>query len=431
MSRLSRNTLTLLVSNGGSALLSFVLSALIGRVLGGDGLGVYGAVLAWVFPLALLADFGLGTLITRDVAQDTRTADAYLQLTTTIRLLFGGTLTALLILFAPLISSDPAVVRGLVIAAPLILILPFFGAFTAVFRAYQIMWPIPPLNIGMLVMQVILTIWVFSSGGGVLAALAINTLTSAGQLLVTWGIYRWKFAPEIAPIVGVPGGTPLPDSPDNRPSDTLKITPLLRRAFPFALAAVIAALQTRAGTILLEQLTDSTSVGYYTAATRFVEAGRMLPNALFGALFPALAALVLHPPAMRRTFRQVMAGLGLFGVALGVLFSLFPAAILSLTYGDDFRPAVPVLIVAMWGLLPALLRAGRTLYWYALGNEQFVNRVTALALVIQVAFSLWFIPQYGAVGAALTSLITETLALALLWWPGRWAARGQHNAPPP
>ena len=43
LKHLSRNTGTLLVSNAGSALLSFVLSVLIGRVLGKDGLGVYSA----------------------------------------------------------------------------------------------------------------------------------------------------------------------------------------------------------------------------------------------------------------------------------------------------------------------------------------------------------------------------------------------------
>ncbi len=430
-SSLSRNTLTLLVSNGGSALLSFVLSALIGRVLDGDGLGVYGTVLAWVFPLALVAEFGMGTLITRDVAQDTRNGDAYLRATTPIRLLFGGSLTVLLITTAPLISADPAVVRGLVIAAPLILILPFFGAFTAIFRAHQTMWPIPPLNIGMLVIQVGLTIWVFRSGGGVLAALAVNTLTSAGQLAAAWGIYRWKFTSEITSTVRAHGGAPLPDAPDNRPPVTLKINPLLRRAFPFALAGLIVALQARLGTILLEQLTDSTSVGYYTAATRFVEAGRMIPNALFGALFPALAALALHPAHLRHTFRRVMAALGATGVGLGILFTLFPARILDLTYGGNFLPAVPVLQVAMWGLLPALLRAGHTLYWYALGREQFVNRINGFILLVHVGFNLWLIPAHGAVGAALAGLMTETVALLLLAQPLYLLARQRHDLPTP
>ena len=104
--RLSRNTLALLISNGGSALLSFGLSvligrllvedalglerrvdpALIGRVLGQEGLGVYAAALAWVFPLSLLAEMGIGTLITRDIAQTPDAAHAYVRQSVRVRL---------------------------------------------------------------------------------------------------------------------------------------------------------------------------------------------------------------------------------------------------------------------------------------------------------------------------------------------------------
>jgi peptidoglycan biosynthesis protein MviN/MurJ (putative lipid II flippase) len=63
-----------------------------------------------------------------------------------------------------------------------------------------------------------------------------------------------------------------------------------------------------------------------------------------------------------------------------------------------------------------LLRAGRTLYWYAQGREQFTNWVTGVVLVTQIVLSLWLIPSNGATGAAIVSLITETASFVLLWW---------------
>lgn len=396
---LSRNTLILLISNIGSALLSFLLSVLIGRALGQEGLGIYSTALAWVFPLSLAAEFGLGTLMTRDLAQKPDAAAVYLWHTTRVRLWLGGGLSLALIVLAPSITFNPSVIIGLQISAPLIIILPFFSAFTAVFRARQIMWPIPWLNVGMLFTQVVLTAAVFVAGGDITAALIVNTITSAGQLVAAWWLYhRWFRAP--------------------RPNDPSLQTPLLlRRAWPFALAAILLALQTRLGTILLERLTDTTSVGYYAAASRFVEAGRMIPNALFGALFPALAALVAQPEAMRRTFRRVMLGLGAFGLLLGIFFSAFAPSILNLTYGVRFAPAEPVLQIAVWSLLPALLRAGLTLYWYALAKEQWTNLVIGIMLILQLGFSLWLIPLYGALGLAIVSLITETAGLLCLALP--------------
>lgn len=401
LKRLSQNTFALLISNAGSALLSFILSALIGRVLGQDGLGVYSAALAWVFPLALLADFGLGTLMTRDLAQNPALESQYLRETTWARLWLGGGLMLALIVLAPILSDHPAVITGLQLSAPLVFIMPFFGMFTAIFRARQIMWPIPPLNLGMLIAQVILTALVFAGGGGVLDALAVNTLTSAAQLAAAWLIWRRVTQPT-AP---------------HTPQQTNHAVTLLRRAWPFALAGVLAALQARAGTILLEQLTDTAQVGYYAASTRFVEAGRVLPNALFGALLPALAALSAQPDPMNRTFRRVMIGLAAFGALLGLIFALFAEPVLTLTYGTAFSPAQTALQIGMWGLIPALLRAARTLYWYAMGREQWTNIAAVWSLAAQIGVSLWLIPRFGAAGTALGVIIGDLIALWFMW---RW-----------
>lgn len=402
--RLSRNTLTLLLSNTGSAALSFLLSVLIGRTLGQDGLGVYAAALAWVFPLSLAAEFGIATLMTRDLAQNTVEPVDYLRPVVLARLLMGGGLMLALIVAAPRLSDHPAVVRGLQLAAPLVLLLPLFSTFTAVFRARQAMWPIPWLNVGMLAAQVALTVLVFWRGGDVLAALAINTITSAGQLVAAWWVWRrWFYAIEIGA----------------RRTASLHVANVLRRAWPFAAAAVLAALQLRLNAVLLERLATTAEVGYYAAAARFVEAGRVAPNALFGALLPALVGLALQPVELRRTFQRVMLGLAVFGAALGGLFALSGAAILRLTYGAAFDAAVPALHIAMWSLLPGLLRGGLTLYCFAVGQEGYANRVNAAALGLQAALGLVLIPRYGAAGAAAAGLLVEVAALALLTGKGR------------
>src|SRR5262245_30330693 len=109
-SRLSRHTLLLLVSNVGGAALSFALSVLIGRVLGNGGLGAYTVVLAWVYPLSMVVEFGLATLATRDLSMDVSQSDAYLNAMVLARLVFGGAAVAALVLFAPLLSSEPSIV---------------------------------------------------------------------------------------------------------------------------------------------------------------------------------------------------------------------------------------------------------------------------------------------------------------------------------
>jgi O-antigen/teichoic acid export membrane protein len=387
--RLRRNTVTLLVNNGGGALLSFALSVIIGRALGEGGLGMYAAALAWVYPLSLVAEFGLGTLITREVAQDRASAADWLRAAAAGRLLIGGALTIALLILAPLLTSTPT---GLQISAPLIVIVPFVGVFTAVFRAYHVMWPVTWLNLGMLLAQMLLTALVLILGGGVLAALIVNVVTSAGQLIAAWIIYRIRFAPL---AVGARHASPPP------------IALLLRRAAPFALAGVLAAVQLRVGVILLEVFTNPGEVGYYTAATRFIDAARMIPNALFGALLPVLSA-------QSQRLTPIMIGLLLYSVIVFGLIVLFAPFIIRLTFGEAFLPAAPALMVSALALLPSLLRSARTLYWYARGREAFVNRVTLVSVLAQIALSLWLIPLMGAVGVAGAVVLSEGIAFILL-----------------
>ncbi|HLV36292.1 MAG TPA: hypothetical protein VKY59_14290, partial [Spirillospora sp.] len=89
--------------------------------------------------------------------------------------------------------------------------------------------------------------------------------------------------------------------------------------------------------------------------------------------------------------------------------------LVNLIYGAVFATAAHILPLLGWSLLPAALKGARTLYWYAQGAEQFVNRVTMLALLVQAVLSVVTIERYGAAGVALTLIVTESAALALLW----------------
>lgn len=399
-SRISRNTLTLLISNLGGAPLSFILSALIGRALGTEGLGAYAVAMAWVLPLSFVVEFGLATLMQRDLAADLSAVRATLESVVLSRLLIGGAVMLLLIIAAPLISSDPNVILGLHISAPMVIILPLFSTFSAVYKAYGAMWPVPWLNIGMLLAQVILTVGALAAGGGLAVVLILNVATSAAQLAAAYVIYRWRFSK--------------PDA-ETRRLEAIKILPLLRRAAPFALAALFAALQTRLSVILLEQLATTVQVGYFSAAARFVEAARMIPNAFFGALFPALAALAADRVLMRHTFRRGMLGLGAVGAVTGIGFLLLAQPLITLTYGTEFTPAVPVLQALGWSLLFSNLRGARTLYLYALGQENRVNHINGIVIIAQAALSVLLIPAANALGVAVVHVLVEIIALALLW----------------
>src|SRR5206468_431375 len=136
------------------------------------------------------------------------------------------------------------------------------------------------VNVGGIGLQLALTWIAIQAGGGLIGVAAVLITVNVLQLAATWRFWR--------------SFNPLPASDCPQP----RIQQVLRRAWPFALAAVLNALQIRLNVLLLEHVSGDVSVGVYSAASRFVEAARLVPGAFFGALFPMLASLVAVPAEM-------------------------------------------------------------------------------------------------------------------------------------
>lgn len=393
--RLSYNSLILTFSNAGTALLAFVLTLIIARGLGDVALGQYAGVMAWVLPLTLLVDFGISTLITRDVAQHPAQAQAYLDAAYPVRLALGLAIIGLVTLAAPFMTNEP---DGLRIAIWLVLIDSLFANYTAIFRALDHMLSILYLNTFLLVMQVtggLLVVW---QGWGVVTLFGFVVTADAIQLLATWLVWR-KIQPEhdIAST-----------------DESLEWSTLLKRGQTFMVAGVLATLQVRGVVILLEQLESAQVVGWYAAASRLIEAMRMIPGAMYGAIFPALSALIDQPAQLKRVFRYSFSALALYGgvVLAGVLIA--GQQVIVLLFGSEFSPGGSVFSILAVVLLFGLIRGLLTLWYYAFHQERLVNRITALTLIVQLTAGLWLIQRLGINGAGWALLVGEIFSVTFM-----------------
>ncbi len=396
--RLSQNTLILLISNIGSAGLSFLLAILIGRFYGEAGLGSYASVLAWIFPLSFVVEFGFGTLITRDVAQHPELASDYLRLTWQFRICVGAIMIVLLCAASTFLSDTP---DGIIISSPLVIILPAYSAYTAIFRAHQRMQPIALLNVGMLIAQVTLLGIAISYNIAMTWLFVINTGTSLGQLLIARWIYRNYFY-EKAKI-----------------ESTLQLSDLIRLSRPFAIAGIISALQARFSILWLESVSTTIIVGLFVASLRFIDGAKMIPNALFGAVYPALSSLSDNRHALNRLFIRILLGLGLYGIVIVGFLWLFGDDVLVITFGQDFIEGNTALFVMGLMLVPFLIRSGWSLYWYALGREKAVNCILLVNLIVlimlpSIQLLTTFDQIYPLEVITYSMLYTELITVALM-----------------
>lgn len=397
MRRLSLNTLILLMNNVGTAVLAFILTVIVTRGLGDVTLGRYAATMAWVYPLTVWVDLGVNTLITREVAQNHPAALHYLHISHPIRLVLGSATIIIIWIVAPVLSDDFYVVTALRIGISLALIDTLFGSYTAVFRAWEVMWPILVLNIGLFVAQIVGALLVVFLDGDVRHLLLAVVLADALQLMATWGMWRY-LRRHIAPV-----------------PTSITVRQVIRLAWPFALGGVLAVLQMRVIVLLIDWFLDAEQVGWYAAAGRLVEAARMAPNALFVALFPRLSALVSHPHELRQVFRRAGWIIVAYGIMVGMLAILGAETIVPLIFGDEFTDAGPILVLLSWSLVPGLLRALFTLRLYAQQREKIVYVLIGMALAVQIGTGMILIPAYALFGAAWTVIVGETILMTSMF----------------
>ncbi|NDJ87430.1 MAG: oligosaccharide flippase family protein [Chloroflexi bacterium] len=400
--RLSRNTLILLANNVITAVLAFVVTILISRGLGDAAFGHYATVMAWVLPLSIGADFGVATLVTRNVASRPSAAHAYLRRALRVRWLVGGGIVVGVLVLAPWLSQSPTVVMGLRIAILLSLVDALFGTYTAIFRAWEVMWPILLLNtlfFGLQIAGIGIILW---QEGDILLVLAAIVSADIIQLLGTWGLWRLHLRHRYSEATAV-----------------IDVQHVVRKAWPFAVAGVLAILQVRAIVILLDRYLPAEAVGWYAAAARLVEAARLAPSALFVALFPQLAALASEPARFVRLFRWSAWGLSLYAAGFALVCLLAGRPVVYLLFGAQFEDAISVLVLLSWSLLPGVLRALMTLRLYAMRRESRVNWMLASAVLVQLGAGAILIPVYGPEGAAAAVIASEILLLIGLWASAR------------
>jgi O-antigen/teichoic acid export membrane protein len=121
---------------------------------------------------------------------------------------------------------------------------------------------------------------------------------------------------------------------------------LARVGFWLALLMVTAVLLQRLGILLLGWLGGMAQTGQLAAALRLVEAARLLPAAVLGAVFPLL---VRQQAAVDGWVRWGLVGYGLLAALLLVLLA---RPLVALLFGPAYEPAVLPLRLLALGIVP-------------------------------------------------------------------------------
>ncbi len=388
----------------GSGLLALVLTA---RLLGPEGRGSLGAVLAWAGLFAAGGSLSLESVLLHRAARVHQPGWFAPLLAAVARL---WCLLALVTLLAALacwwLAGDalfgglpPALLLGGWLLLPLLIWSRYQGALLLAFGRLDLR------NQGLVASGVVLlaglalAVWWLDLGIlGALTAQALATL-----VLAAWGLPALLRAARASAAAANPWGDARALALDGAKVHTTQVGHYLYGSVDV---------------VTLNAVAGPAAVGWYQLALRLVEVGTALPQAV-ATVFRA--GMTGRPPreAWRRQRRPILLTLLLTLLAAACGWLLAPWLI-PLLAGDAFQPTVELFRL----LLPVLLaRALETLLVpqvFARGYFLAGSLIALLMAGTSAALFLWLIPAEGLEGAVTAALLTFALLPTLVYLGWAW-----------
>jgi O-antigen/teichoic acid export membrane protein/uridine phosphorylase len=394
-----------------------IFTILAARRLGGAVFGEYALITSLVAIANVLTTFGTDTLLIREVAGGREDRRAWAGAALALQLGLSGLVIAWALAGAAVYPNlNPVELAGLRLYALSLLPLAFFSVSTALLRGEQRMDLYLLANLALVTVQTAGAWVILSRLPGLLPLLCWLLITQTGGAV---------FAALACRAAGFPGFS-------LRGVDRRRVARVARIAWPLAAISLLGIVYQRLGVLVLAPDTTSAQVGWFAAAARSVEALKLGHVAVLGALLPAISKLHADASASlaRRLFWQVF---GLLAAASMLAAGFLAAAarpLVSLLLGPEYLPAVPLLQIMGWSLLPYTVSACLSVWEVAHRREQRLLFVVAVTTAFSLAAYVLLVRALGLSGAAWAYLAGETVQ-AIVFVSIVGVSRHSENSAPP
>ncbi len=189
---------------------------------------------------------------------------------------------------------------------------------------------------------------------------------------------------------------------------------VFRAGLPYAISSALYTAYFRVDMALLASLRDPRDVGIYGAAYSLVAAAAFVPIVLnIDLLRTRLYQLDPRSSDARGLHRRF----GILSLGIGVLatlgFELLGPAAIHIGYGPEYEAAKPLVRILGLAMVPHVINSWGASVLIASGRLRVALTIQAGMLVTNVVGNLILIPGYGARGAAIMTVGTESVGLIL------------------
>lgn len=377
------------------SIFSVALFIYLARTLKAEAFGELSYAHSFIFYLLNFVDLGLSTYGIREVAKDRDRVSEYVSEIVSFKLLLASTLFILLMI-ATFISCPSTHFRLLMAGVSLLL---FASALSCdwAFQGQEKMRMILVSFATTTFLQLFLA-YVFVKGPNDLLKLPPAYFIAALPIPILF-LLHFKYRPKL------------------ETSYLKQIRRYLSSSIIIWSIAIFAQIYNGFDIVLLGLYRRAEEVGYFTVARRAIGGSTLLMICLANALLPRLSSTFTKDIKQFNSATGKFIKISLFLTVFVFLpLIIFSSPLISLALGNEYLPAsMPFKIMAV-GLLMVLFNLPCSTGLVAAGFEKEVLKQVLASAILNIASNMILMPKYGMIGASISFLLAEALALAWILW---------------
>lgn len=360
------------------------------RALGVESFGYLSYATTFVLYLFNFIDLGLSTYGTREVAKDRSRLSEYVSNILSFKLLLSIAIFSVFVLGVWL-SPQIFLIKALMIELALLLFISSLATEWA-FQGMEKMHMVFASLVTTAFLQLLLTVIFVKGPQDVLKAPIASLAASIPILILFLTIlgFRMKI----------------------RSLDVGSIKTYLSSSLAIWAISAFAQVYNSLDIVMLGFFRPPEDVGYFTVARRFVGGSALVIMVLATAVMPHLSAAFVRDKARFHAATVKFFKIGVF-VILSIFLPLimFAKPIISLMVGAQYAQAAPPLQIMMAALILVMFNVPFSTGLIAAGFEKSVLKQAFSSAALSIVSNFILMPKYGMIGASVSFVLAESLAL--------------------
>lgn len=398
--KVARNISFLFAYQAGSRFLGLVLNLALARKLADAGYGRYSLILVIVMMAAMAADFGTASILVREISRRRERANSLLAPVLLLRLITTVLVTSGVLLTVILGAVERDFALPLMIAVLSIIPASLATAAEAGIQAHERMDLSALADVVFSVALTVAGVMVIYMGGGVTAMMIVYLSASGVRLFYSMTAYRllrerlrggWLFS-------------------------GADFWHMARESFPVLCWQLVSLAYYKVDVLLLGIFRTEAEVGWYAAAYKLFEVPIMFGWLAVQALLPLMSRLYqTSRDGLLLLFEKTIKYIWIVGLGVAVLMASLSRPVVELLLPAEYEPAARLLIV-LGASLPFMV--GCVLFgnlFIAMDVQARMARWSLASLAVNVGLNLVLIRQFGVMGAAITTLVSEIFSFLLFY----------------